>query len=186
MKCRGVGVGDFHLDQQRLEHSRHDVLAAKRKRRRHPVWHAGSYHIKGRLHELPGRLRHLALGQAPSQAVRGDTVDKIVDTAEVGPDLAHRLAVHVEVTDVLRLAAGQRLVRLLLGDDLIDESPDVAVAVRQPRRTVRCEGLLQALEQRHEIPHRIHVMLHEHPQARQRGDRMENRMPDELCPERLQ
>ena len=134
MKCRGVGVGDFHLDQQRLEHSRHDVLAAKRKRRRHPVWHAGSYHIKGRLHELPGRLRHLALGQAPSQAVRGDTVDKIVDTAEVGPDLAHRLAVHVEVTNVLRLATGQCTVRLLLGDDLVDEAPYVAVAVRQPRR----------------------------------------------------
>ena len=37
MKCRGVGLGDFHLGQQRLEHPRHDVLAAKRKRRRHPV-----------------------------------------------------------------------------------------------------------------------------------------------------
>ena len=186
MKRRRVCLGDFHLGQQRLEHSRHDVLAAKRKRRRHPVRLTGRDYIKGRLHEPLGRLRHLALGQAPGQAIRGDTVDKIVDPAEVGPDLAHRLAVHVEVTDVLRLAAGQRLVRLLLGDDLIDESPNVAVAVRQPRRTVRCEGLLQALEQRHEIPHRIHVMLHEHPQARQRGDGMENRVPDELRPERLQ
>ena len=186
MKRRRVCLGDFHLGQQRLEHPRHDVLAAKRKRRRNAVRFAGLDHVKGRPHKPPGHLRHLAPGQAPGQAVRGDAVDKIVDPAEVGPDLAHRLAVHVEVTDVLRLAAGQCPVRLLLGDDLIDESTDVAGAVWQPRRTVRCEGLLQALEQRHEIPHRIHVMLHEHPQARQRGDGVENRMPDELRPERLQ
>ena len=90
------------------------------------------------------------------------------------------------MTDVLRLAAGQCPVRLLLGDDLVDEAPDFVIAVRQPRRTVRRESLLQALEQRHEIPHRIHMMLHEYTQARQRGDGSEYRMPNEPRPKRLQ
>jgi hypothetical protein len=54
-------------------------------------------------------------------------------------------------------------------NDLVDEPADARVADREPRSFNPSEVTLQALDQAHEVPNREHVVLHEAPDASERG-----------------
>ena len=85
-------------------------------------------------------------------------------------DLAHRIAVKLEVAGVGRISVGvrQTFVGFLAHDDLVHEEPHGRTAYRCPGNRCRGDAHLEVLQQGHEVPDRIDVMGHEQAQIIER------------------
>ena len=78
----------------------------------------------------------------------------------------HGFEVNLKVAGIILGFRAEGKIGFLLHDNLIDESNQPAVFdTGNPWGSVRCIGLLQFLEQRHEIPYRVNVMPHEKTQV---------------------
>jgi hypothetical protein len=110
------------------------------------------------LHELRRRRRYPGglqrLDHRPLVAQQGD---ELVDDGGVGARLEHALDIEFEVAD----EAAAQLVALLDEHDVVDEPAAAGRTRRYPRDLDAGEAALQGLEQRHEVPHREDVVLHE-------------------------
>jgi len=62
-----------------------------------------------------------------------------------------------------RLSRGV-LVRLFLQDQFVDETLDLGIRPGHPGPLGGRHGMLQVFDEGHEIPYRVHMVLHEHPQ----------------------
>jgi hypothetical protein len=61
-------------------------------------------------------------------------------------------------------------IALLAQHYFVDELPCVSGADGKPRHACTGKGVLQGFEQRHKVPHGIHVLFHKHPNIFQTAD----------------
>lgn len=83
-------------------------------------------------------------------------------------DLPHCSEVKFKMTDGFSIGAD---IGFLAEHDLVDQLRGLTVSRRQPRDLDTCEVALQSLDQRHEIPSREDVRLHEGAQRANIADR---------------
>ncbi|MNR25028.1 hypothetical protein D3C85_1421480 [compost metagenome] len=95
-----------------------------------------------------------------------------------GTHFAHRIQIQFKMA-VMTL--GRTIIGLFTQHDFVDQARGLGVSWRQPRQLDARQFLLQALGQRHEIPHGKYMGFHEALQYRQRMYFRENGMCTEFC-----
>jgi hypothetical protein len=99
-----------------------------------------------------------------------------LEVRRVGANLPHCSEVKLEVAHGFSTRADV---------GLIDQLRAMTVSRRQPRDLDACEVALQALDQRHEVPYREDVRLHEKSKRLDVPDRCKQRMFDHALPHRV-
>jgi hypothetical protein len=170
--------------EQVAEHARDHILASMKEaahdREQRP---AG-----GDLDRVAGERTHeWRCGGAVEGAAERGTVGKrraeSLEACRVGPDLPHRVKVQLEMT---RRLAGGADIGFLAEYDLVDQLRASAIPRWQPGHLDTGEIALQPLHQRHEIPDRENVRLHEAPQRLHVLDRAKEGVLDHSLTQRAE
>jgi len=110
-----------------------------------------------------------------------EPIDESEDDVGAGAGFLHGFKVQLQVAGT---SAALKLVAFLVQANLVNQSPDLGVADRQPRNAGTRDCILKRLQEAHEVPHSEYMVLHEATDVFEGSDRAKKRMATELSEER--